>query len=179
MNDCIEKILFSEEQINEAVKRLGKRLSEDYRGKNPLLVCILKGSVIFTADLMRSMEIPLNVDFMVVESYGQNTFSSGVIKVKKDLETDIKDRHVIIVEDILDSGITLHSLKKLLEERKPASVKIVTFLDKQVERKVDIKADYKGFDIENQFIVGYGLDYAQDYRQLPYIGILKHEVYDK
>ena len=178
MKDSIEKVIFSEEQIKTALKDMGKRITEEYAGKKPLLICILKGGIVFLSDLMRNIDLMCDVDFMIVSSYGSDTVSSGVIKIKKDLDTDIFGRDVIIVEDILDSGITLFSLKQILNDRKPASLKICAFLEKQVERVVDIKADYKCFDIENQFVVGYGLDYAQDYRNLPYIGILKKSVYE-
>ena len=179
MNDVISEILFSKEQLAEAVKKMGKQITEDYKGKKPLLVGILKGSITFMADLMREIDLDCEIDFMVAQSYGNAAVSSGVVQIKKDLETDIEGRDVILIEDILDSARTLNSVIQTLKARKPASIKICTLLDKKVQRAVDLKADYKCFDIENQFVVGYGLDYAQSYRCLPYIGILKKEVYEK
>ena len=179
MNESIERILFSEEDLKNACKKMGRQITEDYKGKNPLLVGILKGSITFMADLMREIDLDCEIDFMVAQSYGDSAVSSGVVQIKKDLETDIKDRDVIIIEDILDSARTLYNVKHTLMERGPASIKIATLLDKNVERAVDLKSDYKCFDIENEFVVGYGLDYAQQYRCLPYIGILKREVYEK
>ncbi len=178
MNDCVEKVLLSESDISEMVKRLGKQISEDYKGKNLLLVSVLKGSVVFMADLMRSIDIPCEIDFMVVSSYGSGTTTSGNIKIIKDLNIDVKDYDLLIVEDILDSGVTLSSLKELLEARKPASVKICTFLDKPERRKANIKADYCGAGVPDEFIVGYGLDYDEKFRNLPYVGILKRECYE-
>lgn len=179
MKDVISEILFSEEQLADAVSKLGKQITEDYKGRKPLLVGILKGSITFMADLMREIDLDCDIDFMVAQSYGNNAVSSGVVQIKKDLETNIEGRDVILIEDILDSARTLNSVIYTLKARNPASVKICTLLDKKVQRAVDIKADYKCFDIENQFVVGYGLDYAQSYRCLPYIGILKREVYEK
>lgn len=179
MNESIERILFSEEDLKAACKKMGKQITEDYKGKRPLLVGILKGSITFMADLMREIDLDCEIDFMVAQSYGDAAVSSGVVQIKKDLETDIKDRDVIIIEDILDSARTLYNVKRTLMERGPASIRIATLLDKKVERAVDLKSDYKCFDIENEFVVGYGLDYAQQYRCLPYIGILKREVYEK
>ena len=178
MSDCVEKMLLSEADINEIVKRLGKQISEDYKGKNLLLVSVLKGSVVFMADLMRSIEIPCEIDFMVVSSYASGTSTSGNVKIIKDLNIDVKDYDLLIVEDILDSGVTLSSLKELLEARKPASVKICTFLDKPERRKANIKADYCGSEVPDEFIVGYGLDYDEKFRNLPYVGILKRECYE-
>lgn len=179
MNESIERILFSEEDLKTACKKMGRQITEDYKGKKPLLVGILKGSITFMADLMREIDLDCEIDFMVAQSYGDSAVSSGVVQIKKDLETDIKDRDVIIIEDILDSARTLYNVKHTLMERGSASIKIATLLDKNVERAVDLKSDYKCFDIENEFVVGYGLDYAQQYRCLPYIGILKREVYEK
>lgn len=179
MHKDIESIYFTEEQIAEAVKALGKQITKDYAGKKPLLICILKGSVIFLADLIREIELDCRIDFMTVQSYHNSTVSSGVIEITKDVGTDIEGRDVILVEDILDSARTLNYVYNTLSERKPASMKICTLLDKKTTKVANIKADYKCFDIEDQFVVGYGLDYAQDYRALPYIGILKKEVYTK
>ena len=179
MDEVISEVLYSKEQIARAVNEIGKKITEEYRGKKPLLVGILKGSITFMADLMRAIEIDCEIDFMVAQSYGNSTTSSGVVQIKKDLETDIEGRDVILIEDILDTARTLHAVKQTLLSRNPASIKICTLLDKKVERNFEIKADYKCFDIENQFVVGYGLDYAQSYRCLPYIGILKKEIYEK
>ncbi len=178
MNDSIEKVLFSEKDISDIVSRLGAQISKDYADKNLLLVSVLKGSVVFMADLMRSITIPCEIDFMVVSSYGSGTTTSGNIKIIKDLNIDVKDYDLLIVEDILDSGVTLSSLKGMLEARQPASVRICTFLDKPERRKADIKADYSGSEVPDEFIVGYGLDYDEKFRNLPYVGILKRECYE-
>lgn len=178
MNDCIETVLFDESAIKDIVSRLGKQISEDYKGKRLLLVSVLKGSVVFMADLMRSITIPCEIDFMVVSSYGAGTRTSGNVKIVKDLNIDIKDYDLLIVEDILDSGVTLSTLKNMLEGRKPASVKICTFFDKPERRKADIKADYSGANVPDEFIVGYGLDYDEKFRNLPYVGVLKRECYE-
>lgn len=179
MNDVISEVLFSKEQLAEAVKKIGRQITEDYIGKKPLLVGILKGSITFMADLMREIDLDCEIDFMVAQSYGNSAVSSGVVQIKKDLETNIEGRDVILIEDILDSARTLNSIVQTLKARNPASIKICTLLDKKVQREVELTPDYKCFDIENQFVVGYGLDYAQSYRCLPYIGILKKEVYEK
>lgn len=179
MDNCIESVLFSEEKIAEIVKNLGEQISKDYNGKKLLLVSVLKGSVVFMADLMRNITIPCEIDFMVVSSYGAGTKTSGNIKIIKDLNIDIADYDLLIVEDILDSGVTLSTLKKMLEGRKPASIKICTFLDKPERRKADIKADYCGFSVPDEFIVGYGLDFVEKFRNLPYVGVLKRECYEK
>ncbi len=179
MNKDIERILYSKEDLDAAVKEMGAQITKDYEGKKPLLVGILKGSVVFMADLMREIGLHCDIDFMVAKSYGNAAVSSGNVKILKDLDTDITGRHIIIVEDILDSARTLYSVRNYLFQKNPASIKICTLLDKKVERAFDLKADYKCFDIENEFVVGYGLDYAEDYRNLPYIGVLKREVYEK
>ena len=158
---------------------MGEQISKDYNGKKLLLVSVLKGSVVFMADLMRNITIPCEIDFMVVSSYGAGTKTSGNIKIIKDLNIDIADYDLLIVEDILDSGVTLSTLKKMLEGRKPASIKICTFLDKPERRKADIKADYCGFAVPDEFIVGYGLDFDEKFRNLPYVGVLKRECYEK
>lgn len=178
MNECIETVLFDESAIKDIVSRLGRQISEDYKGKRLLLVSVLKGSVVFMADLMRSITIPCEIDFMVVSSYGAGTRTSGNVKIVKDLNIDIKDYDLLIVEDILDSGVTLSTLKNMLEGRKPASVKICTFFDKPERRKADIKADYSGANVPDEFIVGYGLDYDEKFRNLPYVGVLKRECYE-
>ncbi|MBR2377272.1 MAG: hypoxanthine phosphoribosyltransferase [Clostridia bacterium] len=179
MYNNFEKVLISEEKLQSRVKELAKQISDDYAGKNPFFVCILKGSVFFTTDLLRYLSIPCQMEFMAVSSYGAGTKSSGEVKLIKDLNVPIEGKDVIIVEDIIDSGNTLSYLKRLLEQRNPTSVKICTLLDKPERRKVDLSADYVGFVIPDEFVVGYGLDYNEDYRQIPEICILKREVYEK
>ncbi|MBD5115840.1 MAG: hypoxanthine phosphoribosyltransferase [Ruminococcaceae bacterium] len=183
MNNSIEKILFSEEEIREKVTQVGKKISEDYKGKNPVLVGILKGSVIFMADLMRAVDINCKIAFLSARSYGNNSFSSGTVQIgdnlKSSLGEDIEGKDIILVEDILDTAATLYAVREKMKELNPASIKICTFIERNIERKVDLKPDYKCFDIEDGFIVGYGLDYAQNYRNLPYVGILKPEIYTK
>ena len=177
MHDDIEKVLFSEEQIDKIIDRIGAEISKVYADKNLLLVGIIKGSVIFMADLMRKISVPCTIEFMALSSYGNGTRSSGVVRVIKDLSIDIKDYDVLIIEDILDSGNTLSQIKKMLEMRNPKSFKICTFFDKPERRTADIKADYVGAEIPDEFIVGYGLDFAEKYRNLPYVGVLKPEMY--
>ena len=179
MTQDIERILFSEEQIKNRIAELGAELTRDYKDKNPLFVGVLKGCFVFMADLLRSVDVYCTMDFMAVSSYGDGTVTTGAVKITKDLSRDIAGRHVIIVEDILDSGVTLAYLKKYLGVRNPASISIVTLLDTPARRRADIKADYAGFEVEDAFVVGYGLDYAEEYRNLPYIGVLKSEVYSK
>ena len=176
--DC-ERIMLSEEQLRSRVKEIAYQVNEVYKGKRPLVVGILKGSIIFYSDFIRHLSMPVELDFMAVSSYGSGAVSSGKLKIKKDLDRDVKGRDVIIVEDIIDSGFTLANLKALLLERGAASVKIVTLLNKAERREYDIAPDYNCFDIENEFVVGYGLDYDEMYRNLPYIGILKRSVYEK
>lgn len=177
MHNDIEEILYTEQQIQDKIKELGQQLSQDYAGRNPLLICVLKGAFIFIADLVKHMDIPLEVDFMAVSSYGQSTKSSGVVKIIKDLDMAIDGRDVLIVEDIIDSGLTLSYLIDVLERRNCLSVSVVTLFDKPANRKSGMDADYTGFILPDSFVVGYGLDYAEKYRNLPYIGILKPEVY--
>ena len=178
MNDDIKTVLVSEEQLKAKVAELGARISKDYEGKNLVLVSILKGSVVFMADLMRAVTIPCNIDFMVVSSYGgSNTVTSGLVKIIKDLDADLTGRDVLIVEDILDTGITLSKLVPVLKMRNPGSVKICTILSKPSRRMADIEPDYCGFEVPDEFVVGYGLDYDEKYRNLPYVGVLKPEVY--
>ncbi len=172
----IKKVIYSERSISGMVKKLGTQISRDYAGKNPLLIVVLKGSAVFAADLMRSFSIGCEIDFMVVSSY-VGIQSTGNLNVIQDLRTDIAGRDVIIVEDIVDSGVTLRSLKDLLTDRSPNSLKICTLLDKPTGRKVDIQVDYVGGKVGNEFIVGYGLDYNEKYRNLSYIGVLKESVY--
>ena len=177
MKQDIERILFSEEQLKERIAALGAELTRDYEDKNPIFVGVLKGCFDFMADLLRNVDVYCTMDFMSVSSYGDGVTSTGAVKINKDLSRDIAGRHVIIVEDILDSGITLSYLKKYLSVRNPASISIVTLLDKPARRRADVQADYVGFEVEDAFVVGYGLDYAEEYRNLPYIGVLKSEVY--
>ena len=177
MKQDIERILFSEEELKSRIAELGAQLTEDFKDKNPIFVGVLKGCFVFMADLLRNVDIYCTMDFMAVSSYGDGMSSTGAVKINKDLSRDIAGRHVIIVEDILDSGITLSYLKNYLGVRKPASISIVTLLDKPARRRADVKADYVGFEVEDAFVVGYGLDYAEKYRNLPYIGILKPEIY--
>ena len=173
------QILINEEKLQLMVKEIADKISNDYKGETPLFVCILKGSVFFTADLLRYLTIPCHMEFMSVSSYGSGTESSGEVRLVKDLSVPIENKHVIVIEDIIDSGNTLSYLKRLLLQRKPASLKICTLLDKPSRRKVDLKADYVGFEIPDEFVVGYGLDYNEDYRQIPEVCILKREVYEK
>ncbi|MBR2868814.1 MAG: hypoxanthine phosphoribosyltransferase [Clostridia bacterium] len=174
----IEKVYYSEETLKNIVKDLGKKISEDYKDKNLLLVSVLKGSIMFMADLMREITVPCEIDFMCVSSYNDGTKSSGVVKIIKDLDINLDGKDVLIVEDILDSGRTLGYLKSILMTRNPKSFRICTLLDKPSRRAVpDLWADYSGAEVPDEFVVGYGLDYDEKYRNLPYIGILKREVY--
>ena len=173
----IDHILFSEEQLKARVREIAGQIDRDFAGKEPMLISVLRGSFIFMADLCRAIDLPCTLDFMAVSSYGKGTSSSGQVQITKDLSEDISGRHIIVVEDILDSGVTLSYLKNYLSVRQPASISIVTLLDKPSRRRADIKADYVGFEVEDAFVVGYGLDYAEKYRNLPYIGILKPEIY--
>ena len=176
MRRDIERILIGEEEIQKKVSEMGKKISDDFRDKDPLFVGVLKGCFIFMADLMRYVDIRCSMDFMAVSSYS-GTSSTGAVKINKDLSEDIEGRHVIIVEDILDSGVTLSYLKQYLMVRRPASISIATLMDKPARRKADIYADYSCFEIPDAFVVGYGLDYNERYRNLPYIGVLKPEIY--
>lgn len=173
----IERILISQEEIQVRCKELGKELTEIYQNTNPLVVGVLKGAVPFMADIVRSIDTYLELDFMDVSSYGNATVSSGEVKIVKDLDTNVEGRDLLIVEDIIDSGRTLAYLVDLFKYRKAKSVKIVTLLDKPEGRVVNIEADYVGFNVPNEFVVGYGLDYAEAYRNLPYFGVLKPTVY--
>ena len=178
MNDDIKKVLIDESELKSIVKRLGAEITADYKDKNVLLIGILKGSVIFMADLMREIDVPCNIDFMAVSSYGNGTESSGRVKINKDLDNDIQGKDIIIIEDILDSGKTLYYIRDILSARKPSSIKICTLFDKPERREADINADYVGSLVPNEFIVGYGLDYSEYYRNLPFIGVLKESVYE-
>lgn len=179
MHKDAERILISREEIQKRVKELAAELNKDYEGKRPLMICVLKGSVPFFADLIREMQIEIEMDFIAISSYGTGARSSGEVRMVKDLDRSIENRHVIIVEDIVDSGYTLSYLKRMLYSRHPQSVKICALLDKFERREVELEADYKGFDIPNEFVIGYGLDYAENYRNLPDICILKRSVYEK
>lgn len=176
MRKDIERILISEEEIQKRVAEMGRKISDDFQGKDPIFVGVLKGCFIFMADLMRYVDISCSMDFMSVSSYS-GTSSTGAVKINKDLSEDIEGRHLIIVEDILDSGITLSYLKQYLMVRKPASITIATLMDKPARRKADVYANYSCFEIPDAFVVGYGLDYNERYRNLPYIGVLKPEIY--
>ena len=174
----LSRILVTREEIGQAVKELGERITRDYQGKEPLFIGILKGAVVFFADLIREIDLPLSMDFMVVSSYGASTKTSGVVQVVKDVGQDITGRDVLIVEDIVDSGMTLSYLKQYLSTRGAASIRIVTLLDKPERRRVELKADYFCFTIPDEFVVGYGLDYAEKYRNLPDIGVLHPRIYE-
>lgn len=177
IHDDVEEILFTEEQLHEIVARIGAQINRDYAGKNLLMVSVLKGSLIFMADLMRQITIHCAIDFLAVSSYGSGTASSGEVRILKDLDQSLAGKDILVVEDILDSGNTLSFLLKNLSARNPASIRLCTLLDKPERRKADITADYVGARVEDKFIVGYGLDYAERYRNLPYIGVLKPEIY--
>lgn len=176
MEHDIERVLISEEEIERHVAEIGKKISADFADKDPVFVGVLKGCFIFMADLMRHVSIHCSVDFMAVSSYAGTT-STGAVKILKDLKSDIEGRHLILVEDILDSGVTLNYLKNYLMVRKPASITVATLMDKPARRKADIYADYSCFEVPDEFVVGYGLDYNERYRNLPYIGVLKPEIY--
>ena len=176
MQKDIERILITEEELKAAVSAVGRQISEDFAGKDPIFIGVLKGCFIFMADLMRSVDIRCSMDFMAVSSYSGTT-STGAVKINKDLSEDIQGRHVIIVEDILDSGVTLNYLKSFLQQRDPASIHIATLMDKPARRKAPVYADYSCFEVPDAFVVGYGLDYNERYRNLPYIGVLKPEIY--
>lgn len=173
----IQEVLFSEEQLKNRVREIAQQITADYQGKEIMLISVLRGSFVFMADLCRAIDLPCTVDFMAVSSYGKGTKSSGQVQITKDLSEDISDRHIIVVEDILDSGNTLSYLLQLLQARSPASVRLCTLLDKPSRRTKEVELHYSGFTIPDYFVVGYGLDYAEKYRNLPYIGILKPCVY--
>lgn len=179
MKEDIKTILINEEQIEQKVSEIAKKISSDYAGKNLVLIGILKGSVIFMSDLMKKIDIPCKMDFMSVSSYGNSTKSSGVVRIIKDLDFQIEGKDLLIVEDIVDSGITLKYLMGYLNAKKPASINIACFLSKPERREVEIDVKYLGFEIPDYFVVGYGLDFAENYRNLPYVGVLKEELYKK
>ena len=169
------RVLLSEEKVNEKIAEMGKRISEDYAGKSVHLICILKGSVFFTCELAKRITVPVSMDFMSVSSYGDGTKSSGVVRIAKDLDETLEGKDVIVIEDIIDSGRTLSYLMEILSKRNPASLRLCTLLDKPDRRVARVKVDYVGFEIPDEFVVGYGLDYDQKYRNLPYIGIVKFD----
>lgn len=173
----VSEIILSEEQLRERIAELGAQISEDYGDEPVLLIAVLRGAALFVADLARSITSPVELDFMAVSSYGSSTKSSGVVRIIKDLDETIEGRHVLVAEDILDTGLTLKYLLKNLASRKPASLEVVTLLSKSGKQRVPIHCKYIGFDIPDEFVVGYGLDYAERYRNLPYVGVLKPEVY--
>jgi len=177
MENDIQEVLFSEEELKACVERIGRQIQEDYAGKEIMLIGVLRGSFVFMADLCRVIDLPCTLDFMSVSSYGKGTKSKGQVQITKDLSEDISGRHVIVIEDILDSGNTLSYLLKMLQNRNPASIRLCTLLDKPDRREKEVEVHYRGFTIPDAFVVGYGLDYAEKYRNLPYIGILKPEVY--
>ena len=177
MHKDVERLYASEEEIQAMVKKLGEQITRDYEGREVLFVGVLKGCFMFMADLVRACDVTCKVDFLVVSSYGEGTVSTGAVQIVKDLSENIEGKDVIIVEDILDSGNTLNYLVRYMQERKPASIRIVTLMDKPERRATPVKADYIGFTVPDAFMVGYGLDYQQRYRNLPYIGILKPEIY--
>lgn len=175
--DDLDRILIREEEIRQAVKQLGERISSDYQGKEPVFICILKGAAMFFTDLMRQVNLPLTTDFMAISSYGSSTKTSGVVRLLKDLDHDVLSKDVLVVEDIVDSGLTLSYIKKVLIERGANSVRLATLLDKPVRRKTELEVDYACFKIPNEFVVGYGLDYQEKYRNLPVIGVLHPRIY--
>ena len=174
----IERVLFSEEAIDRRLGEMAGQINRDYAGREPMLISVLRGSFVFMADLTRKIQLPCTVDFMAVSSYGKGTSSSGQVQITKDLSDDIEGKDILVVEDILDSGNTLSYLMKILQARHPASMKLCTLLDKPSRRTVPVEVDYVGFTIPDEFVVGYGLDFAERYRNLPYIGILKPSVYE-
>ena len=178
IHEDISTVLLTEEQLQKRAAELGAAISRDFAGKEPIFVGVLKGCFVFMADLMRYVDLPCSVDFMAVSSYGAGTSTTGAVKINKDLNQNIEGRDIILVEDILDSGVTLHYLTQYLEVRQPASITIATLMDKPARRKAPVYADYSCFEIPDAFVVGYGLDYNERYRNLPYIGVLKREIYE-
>jgi hypoxanthine phosphoribosyltransferase len=177
MEEDVEEVLLTSEAIQEKTIELARQITSDYQGKDLLLTCILKGGLVFLADLMRQIHLPLEIDFMAVSSYGDRTESSGVVRILMDLETNIEGRNVLIVEDIIDTGRTLNYILQNLQTRRPASIKICCLLNKPARRILDIPLDYVGFEIPDKFVIGYGLDYGEIYRSLPFVGVLKPELY--
>ncbi|MDO5754619.1 MAG: hypoxanthine phosphoribosyltransferase [Tissierellia bacterium] len=178
--DAIDYPLITKEEIKKRNRELGQQITNDYKNKNEnlLIIGILRGAVMFLTDLVKEIEIPVQIDFMAVSSYGNSSTSSGIVRIIKDLEEEVEDKNILIVEDIIDTGLTLKYISENLKARGAKSVRIATFLDKIERRKVDVRADYVGFNIPDEFVIGYGLDYAQDYRNLPYVAVLKHSIYE-
>lgn len=179
LHNDVKKVLLSEEEIKKRVQELGEAISQDYKGEELVLVCVLKGAVVFYTDLIRAIgnDVDVSLDFISCSSYGNGTVSSGEVRIMKDLDRSVEGKHVLVVEDIVDTGTTLHYLLDNLKARQAKSVKLATLLNKPERRKVDVHVDYNGFTVPDYFVIGYGLDYAERYRQLPYIGILKEEIY--
>lgn len=177
MNNDIKEVLYSEDELGDKIRQMGAKISKDYSGKELILIGVLKGSVIFMSDLLKQITIPCKMDFMAVSSYGNSTETSGVVRILKDLDFEIQGKDVLIVEDIIDSGVTLKYLMKYLSARKPSSLEVICLLNKPDRRKVDIDVKYLGYDVPDHFLVGYGLDFAEKYRNLPFVGILKEEIY--
>ena len=175
----LERVLVTKEEIAEKVRKLGERITQDYKGKQPIVVCILKGAVVFFTDLIREIDLPMQIDFMAISSYGSSTKSTGVVKLVKDLDRDVSGHDVLVVEDIVDSGMTLSYIKSELQHRGASSVRIATLLDKPARRRVDLKVEYSCFEIPDAFVVGYGLDYDEKYRNPPDVGILAPKIYEK
>ncbi|KPU26603.1 hypoxanthine phosphoribosyltransferase [Caloranaerobacter sp. TR13] len=178
MKQDIRQILIESDELQKRIKELGEEITKDYKDKDLVVICVLKGAVLFMSDLCKNIDIPLSMDFMAVSSYGSSTQSSGVVRILKDLDSSIEGKDVLIVEDIIDTGLTLSYLVENLKSRGPRSVKICTLLDKPERRKVEVKVDYIGFTIPDEFVVGYGLDFNEKYRNLPYVCVLKEEVYE-
>lgn len=176
--DDVAEVLISEEQIQQRIAELATRIHADFAGEQILIIAVLKGALLFLADLIRHIDLPLAIDFLAVSSYGSGTESSGVVRILKDLDETIEQRHVIIVEDIVDSGRTLDYLLRMLRQRNPATLHVCTLLDKRDRREIEVPIDYVGFEVPDAFVVGYGLDFAEHYRQLPFIGVLKPEIYE-
>ncbi|HEX9989593.1 MAG TPA: hypoxanthine phosphoribosyltransferase [Chloroflexia bacterium] len=179
LRDDIDHILVTEQQIRDAAANLGRQLTEDYTGKDLLLIGVLRGAIMFIVDLARAIDLPLTLDFMAVASYGASTQTSGIVRILKDLDSSIEGKHVLIVEDIIDSGLTLNYILETLRTRNPASLRVCTLLNKVERRRVDVPVDYVCFNIPDEFVVGYGLDFNQIYRNLPFVGVLKPEAYER
>lgn len=177
MNHDLSAVLLDEYQLQNRVREIGMQISREYKDAKPVMIGILKGGVVFLADLIRSINIPLELDFLAISSYGSSTASSGVVKIRKDIDIDLGGRDVIIVEDIVDSGLSLQYIREYITKHSPASLKTCVLLDKPAAHKIEVSFDYVGFEVGNEFVVGYGLDYNEHYRNLPYIGILKEEIY--
>ncbi len=177
--DVVDRVLVSQEEIQQAVSRLGKQITQDYQGKDLFVIGVLKGGFVFMADLVRAINLPLQLDFIAVSSYGSSTKTSGVVRMIKDIDKPLDGKHLLIVEDIIDSGVTLKYLKEMFATRGPLSIKVCTIFDKPSRRKVDLKGDYVGVEIPDEYVIGYGLDYAGSYRNLPDLCVLRRDVYEK